>query len=187
MEIRSFEEIPTEPIKKFTDQEIGMDYYSLDEIEVMKKKSMTPQGSASFGLVDGDEVLAIRISYPPGQWQKGKGQSLSPHLWPHPPEQTAYFQSLFVAKPMQNQGWGSKLSKMSLKILQKAGASGVVCHSWVESPGNSSQKYLLTLQFKSLCKYPRYWEQVDYICPRCGQPCLCTAEEMYRDLKENPL
>ena len=187
MNILPLDKVDPHLVKAFTDNQIGADYYSVSEVEEMVRQSRTPLGSASFALLSQGGVEAIRISYPPGKWEKGKGQELSPQLWPWPIKQTAYFQSLFVAPAVQRQGWGTKLSILSLEVLQEAGAKGVVCHSWVESPGNSSQKYLLTLHFRSLCRYPNYWKSVDYTCPRCGNPCQCTAEEMYRDLKENPL
>lgn len=178
------QEVPAQKIKEFTDQEIGHNYYTVSEIEDMVHRSQRDGQSASRVLVDQGRVRAVRISYPPGHWSQGKGQGLSPEKWPWPIEQTAYFQSLFVAKDLQNQGWGSRLSKESIAQLRKMGAQGVVCHSWVESPGDSSGRYLRSLNFQSICRYPRYWEFVDYTCPRCGRPCLCTAEEMYLDLQK---
>ncbi len=184
MDIRSLSEVPVLAIKDFTDQEIGADYYSEQEIVDMVKRSQINNVESSFVIVEHGKVCGVRIAFPPGAWQKGKGYSLSPHLWPHPQSKTAYFQSLFIGKKFQKQGWGKELSKNSIQALEKQGALGIVCHSWVESPGNSSQKYLASLQFRSICRYPEYWKQVDYTCPRCGKPCLCTAEEMYLDLKE---
>ncbi len=186
-EIRPMDQVDPKSIKYFTDQEIGDGYYSVEEIKQMVDRSSAATGSCSFVLLNKDQVGGIRISFPPGQWQHGKGQALSPHRWPFAIDQTAYFQSLFIAPELQKKGWGTKLSKISLTALKKTGALGVLCHSWVESPGDSSRKYLASLNFKSICQYPEYWKNVDYICPRCGQPCLCTAEEMYLDLKETDI
>jgi ribosomal protein S18 acetylase RimI-like enzyme len=171
-------------IKEFTDQEIGRNYYTEPEVNEMAKRSLLQGESASLILLDDHRVRAVRISYPPRQWQHGKGQLLSSRHWPWPMEKTAYFQSLFVARDLQRRGWGTQLSKKSLRLLKRMGALGVVCHSWVESPGDSSRQYLQSLNFKSIARYPDYWKTVNYHCPRCGQPCLCTAEEMYLNLKE---
>ncbi len=186
-EIQPMDQVDPSKIKSFTDQEIGDGYYTVEEIKQMVRRSDSEAGSCSFVLLNNKHVGGIRISFPPGHWQHGKGQALSPQLWPFTIDQTAYFQSLFIAPKLQKQGWGTTLSKKSLSALKKAGAMGVLCHSWVESPGDSSRKYLASLNFKSICRYPEYWKNVNYICPRCGQPCLCTAEEMYLDLKETDI
>lgn len=169
-------------VKKFTDQQIGENYYDIKELTLKWQASKKQGLISSFVLIDSGEVQGLRLSFPPGQWIQGKGEKLSPHLWPHPIEETAYFQSLFIAPHFQRKGWGTRLSLKSIEVLRKLEAHGVVCHSWVESPGQSSQKYLMALQFKSICLYPEFWKEVDYVCSRDGQPCLCTAEEMYLDL-----
>ncbi len=185
--IEPFQSQHIEGVKKLTDKEIGKNYYSLSELQLKEQQSRQGIETASFVLLSDDELVGIRLSFPANQWKKGKGEKLSAEAWPHPLKETAYFQSLFLSPSYQKQGWGQKLSLKSLEVLKKLGAKGVVCHSWVESPGDSSRKYLQSLQFESICQYPEYWKFVDYICPRCGKPCLCTAEEMYLDLSKEPL
>jgi len=180
--IKPFEKTDIESTKILTDKEIGQDYFSLEELREMQQRSQFESRTASFVLRSDQEVFGIRLSFPPGQWQKGKGAGLSENLWDHKKSETAYFQSLFISNKVQKQGWGKRLSEKSLKVLKEMGAKAVVCHSWVESPGEASKKYLLSLGFKGLALYPEYWKGVDYICPRCSKPCLCTAEEMYLDL-----
>lgn len=138
-------------------------------------------------LLEGEngEILGVRISYPPENWKKGKGQGLCPNKWPHALSDTAYFQSLFISKDIQGQGWGGRLSKEALIALKNVGAKGVVCHSWKESPNDSSTRYLKKLGFKLITEYPEYWSAVDYRCTRCGEPpCRCTAQEMYLSLTD---
>ena len=183
-EIVPITEVPPASIKKLTDQEIGEDYYSLDELVLKIESSKVENQVSSFVLLDGSDVVGLRLSFPPGKWKQGKGAELSPQLWPHPIEQTAYFQSLFISQKWRGLGWGKKLSLKSIEVLKSLGALGIACHSWVESPNNSSRKYLESLNFKRLCQYPNYWKNVEYICPRCGKPCVCTAEEMYLNLVE---
>ena len=180
--IRAFKVSDVPGVKELTDQEIGQDYYGFDELIAIQKRSVKNGVNCSFVLLEGDKVRAIRLTFPPGCWFKGKGQQLSEDLWPHELKDTAYFQSLFVHKDYQGQGWGKKLSLASMAELRKLGTKGIVCHSWKESPSNSSSLYLKSMGFKFIKEYPRYWYDVDYRCPRCGKPCSCTAQEMHLDL-----
>jgi hypothetical protein len=185
MQIRPFREQDLEAIRRFTDQEIGTGYYSLDEVKEIYRKSEKNGVMCSLVLESPKgEIKGVRITYPPGQWSHGKGRGLCPDKWPHALNETAYFQSLFLAGDVQGAGWGGKLSQESLRILRGTGAKGVVCHSWKESPNNSSTKYLLKLGFAQIAEHREYWRDVDYNCTRCGKPpCLCTAVEMYLDLE----
>lgn len=92
-------------VKTFTDQQIGTDYYQTDELEDVFTRSQKNGLSCSFVLMNQEQVVGVRLSFPPGQWHQGKGQGLSPKMWPHPPEETAYFQSLFIESKHQGQGW----------------------------------------------------------------------------------
>ncbi len=185
MIIREFLSTDIEAVKKFTDQMVGVGYYSTDELKEYQKKSIAPTGDiCSFVLIDSNsnKVLGLRLAFPPGNWEHGKGTKLKPELWPSKISETAYFQSLFVLPELQGQGWGPKLAAKSLEIFRKLGAAGVVTHCWKESPGNTSYKYLANLGFKSLVEHPNYWIDVDYVCTRDGKPCRCTAIEMYLNL-----
>lgn len=184
-EIREMSAADLAPIKAFTDQAIGDGYYSLNEIEDIFERSRLNGRTYSLVLVDGDGAIkGVRITYPPGRWEHGKGKGLSPAAWPYPLASTAYFQSLFLAPELQGQGYGGRLSLQALGRLKELGAKGVVCHSWKESPNNSSTRYLMKLGFKPVAEHLEYWKDVDYNCTRCGSPpCRCTAIEMYLDLK----
>lgn len=185
-------------LKQFTDQTIGAGYYSAAELEEIFEKSLAkPLGGDVSGpktgemmkmcsllLKDGHEILGVRFTYPPGKWSHGKGEGLNPKLWPHGLHETAYFQSLFLSDKIQGQGWGSKLSAASIEVLRDIGALGVVCHSWKESPFNSSSKYLEKMGFAKIAEHPLYWQHVDYNCTRCLKPpCQCTAVEMYLEIR----
>ncbi len=170
-------------LKDFTDREIGSGYYSEEELKEVLRKSRKDGRTYSFVLEKDDVIYGVRISYPPGNWSHGKGPGLHPDKWPHSLEDTAYFQSLFLSAALQGQGWGGRLSKHAINALKEAGARGVVCHSWKESPHNSSTRYLQKLGFKLVAEHPQYWKDVPYNCTKCGKPpCLCTALEMYLDL-----
>ena len=179
------EDLPA--VKRFTDREIGENYYSAEELNDVFRRSQFKGVMCSLVLENEDgEVCGMRLTYPPGQWEHGKGKGLLPAKWPHRLEETAYFQSLFLSSKLQGQGWGGKMSQRALSILREIGAKGVVCHSWKESPNNSSTRYLLKLGFKSVADHPLYWSDIDYNCTRCLKPpCQCTAQEMYLDLERN--
>jgi GNAT superfamily N-acetyltransferase len=171
-----------EKVKKFTDQEIGQGYYSLDELKENQKKSVSASGEiSSFLLIDenNNSVKGLRLAYPPNNWHHGKGAALRNDLWPFPLEETAYLQSLFLSNDIQGQGWGPKLSHMAIDVFKKLRAKGIATHSWKQSPHNSSVKYLEHLGFKKIIEHPLYWADIDYICPLDGKPCQCTAIEMY--------
>ncbi len=201
--IEPFSESDLPKLKQFTDQAIGEGYYSDEELRDIFKRSFGPGAGSGGGSAgepkmcslllkskaasgaspDDSEILGVRFTYPPGNWNHGKGRGLNPEKWPHALKDTAYFQSLFLSEKIQGQGWGSKLSEASIAVLKSIGAKGVVCHSWKESPGNSSSKYLLKMGFKPLAEHPLYWSEVDYNCTRCLKPpCQCTAIEMYYEI-----
>lgn len=185
-------------LKAFTDQAIGEGYYSFAELEdIFKRSCVNGDTTKMCSLLlkskpapkadpsTGDEIFGVRFTYPPGNWNHGKGRGLNPEKWPHALKDTAYFQSLFLSEKIQGKGWGSKLSEASIAVLKKIGAKGVVCHSWKESPGNSSSKYLLKMGFKPISEHPLYWSEVDYNCTRCLKPpCQCTAIEMYYEISQ---
>lgn len=171
-------------LRAFTDREIGAGYYSTTELEDIFQRSQ--HGSTMCSLLLCDErglIQGVRFSFAPGHWSKGKGQGICPEKWPHPLTQTAYFQSLFLARRAQRQGWGGRLSTESIVLLARTGAKGVVCHSWKESPHGSSTRYLQKLGFRAIAEHPDYWKEVLYNCTVCLKPpCRCTAIEMYLDL-----
>jgi GNAT superfamily N-acetyltransferase len=181
-------------LKAFTDLAIGAGYYSEAELKDIFHRSSSNGVMCSFLLVgagpttaagesSAGEILGVRFTYPPGNWSHGKGEGLSPDQWPQAKSETAYFQSLFLSDKIQGQGYGSKLSQASIDVLKEIGAKGVVCHSWKESPGGSSTKYLEKMGFQKIKEHPLYWQHVDYNCTRCLKPpCQCTAIEMYYEI-----
>ena len=179
MQIRPFALADIPAVKAFADASIGTDYYSESELQDVYHRSLAGNVMCSFLLVDNQQqVLGLRLAYPPGKWEKGKGNRLHADLWKTPLSETGYFQSLFLAAKVQGQGWGPKLSLKSIEALKKVGAKAIVTHAWKESPNNSSIRYLSKLGFQSVATHPEYWINVDYVCVLDGKPCRCTAEEM---------
>lgn len=173
-------------LKEFTDKYIGKDYYSLSDLLEVYNKSLLNNQNASFLLFINNSLMGMRLSYMPGKWSKMKGDGgLTPNLWSGlGVSDLGYFQSLFIHPDLTGQGWGPILSTHSLDQIKKAGAKGVLTHSWVESPNNSSRQYLSKLGFSEVKVHPLYWSKIDYDCSGCNQkPCVCTACEMLKDLR----
>ena len=191
MLIKKFLPADIPAVKKFTDRVVGDGYYSIAELTEFQKKSIAhPSGDiCSFVLVDAStsEIMGLRLAFPPGNWDRGKGSNLRPDLWPTQLSETAYFQSLFVSPNLQGQGWGPKLAQKSIEIFRKLKAAAIITHCWKESPNNSSYKYLATLGFQAIIEHPNYWIDVDYVCTRDGKPCKCTAIEMHLNLTKEIL
>lgn len=183
MTIRPLAKQDIPAIKLFTDRTIGTNYFSESELLDILARSEKDNRQCSLGLFDQMEnIRGIRITFPPGNWSHGKGKGLSPSLWKVELKDMGYFQSLFIDPPLTGQGWGKKLSLKSIEILKDLGAKAILCHSWKESPNDSSGRYLRSLGFELVNVHPYYWKEVDYQCTRCGKPCLCTAEEMIKYL-----
>jgi len=178
MQIRELLRTDIPAIRLFTDEVIGKNYFSTEELEENFRKSRSGDIMCSFVLADEGKIFGLRLAYPPGLWSKGKGSKLRPDLWKTPLEKTAYFQSLFLSLAVQGQSWGPKMSAASIANFKKIGAQAIVTHAWKESPNNSSIRYLTKQGFQSVATHPEYWIDVDYECVLDGKPCRCTAEEM---------
>lgn len=177
MELRSLTQNDTAQVKAFTDQWIGLNYYSESELSHYLEQSL----GCSIAAFVNDELAAIRISLAPGNWVNEMKSGLTPTKWKVKPSEMSYFKSLFVAKKFQAEGLGKKLSLQSIELLKEKGAKAVLCHSWLESPNNSSQRYLLKMGFEAIAEFPKFWHPIDYQCTRCApKRCECTAIEMVK-------
>jgi ribosomal protein S18 acetylase RimI-like enzyme len=179
MRIREMKSQDLEAVLTFADKQIGQDYFTEEKLQRIIQSSEKNEVMCSFVLEDVDGIQAIRLTYPPGQWlDRDERQPIHPHLWKVPQSETAYFQSLFLSTRYAGQGWGQRMSMASIENLKKLKTQAVVCHSWDESPFNSSRRYLDRLGFEAVISIPNYWKCIDYECTRCGRPCVCTATEM---------
>jgi ribosomal protein S18 acetylase RimI-like enzyme len=185
LSVREILDSDLEAVLKFSDQQIGKGYFSKSRMAELIQSSKKNNISTSLILedIDNNEILGLRITLPPGQWRLSHpSQKVHPELWDAPFKETAYFQSLFVDSRLKGQGWGAKLSQMSADRLKEMGAKAIICHSWNESPFDSSRKYLRKFGFQSVIEVPMFWFHIDYTCNRCGKPCVCTATEMVKYL-----
>lgn len=177
--IVNFELEHIDKLKQFSDREIGRDYFSIEELKEIHKLSHKNGLNASFLLLDEvDEIKGMRLTFAPGNWLE-KIDRKTAEDWEVNPEDVAYFKTIFLCKNIKGKGWGNKLSSKSIKVLKQMKAKGIVCHSWKESPNNSSFRYLSRLGFTIVAEHENFWKPYDYECVRCGKPpCLCTATEM---------
>jgi hypothetical protein len=181
--ILNLTKVHIESILHFTDCEIGSGYFSKADLVPFYEDPIL--SAASFVLADRDAIHGLRLSYGPGS--PLTLQKLTIHdqgKWLFPLDQIGYFQSLFLSSAVRGKGLGQELSRISMDAIRKQGGKAIVCHSWDESPGNSSRKYLDKMLFVPVRKIEKFWFQIQYECTRCGFPCVCTATEMICDLEK---
>ena len=179
---REFKEEDIEKLLKLTDDLIGINYYSYQDLYKIYKNGFYKGEQLSI-IIEDKDIIGFRFTLAPNTWLDKK---IAPELWGVKKEEVAYFQSIFIAKHMTGQGIGRIASLKSIEKLKRLGVKAVVCHSHVESPNNSSQKYLLKLGFKNIKEYPLFWSNIDYLCDTCKvNPCKCTAREMIKVLYED--
>lgn len=160
---------------EFSDKFIGENYYLREDLLKFTDNKL------SFLLIDSksEDVLGIRLSLPMGDWMdKENLKKIHPELWKIDSEKVGYFKTIFLSDKVRGLKFGQKLSERALEAFKQTGHKAVVCHSWNESPNDSSRRYLENLGFKSLVSISNFWKDIDYNCIRCGKPCVCSATEM---------
>ena len=166
-------------VRIFTDKNIGRNYFTEQDLRLILDKSK----GTSFLAKHNTRIVGIRLTYAPGQWIGSFSKRLSQDKWGVSPEKTAYFQSLFIDPVFSGRGIGPALSQKSIEALKKQKTEAIVCHSWLESPRDSSMRYLTKLGFKTVETYDAYWSDKDYLCTGCNtRPCSCSAAEMILEL-----
>jgi len=181
--IHNLNEIDIIKVKQFTDQWIGKNYFSEIDLKKVVGLSIKDSYNASFLASEDNELVGIRLTYAPGFWVNKFLEGISPDLWKVDQQKVAFFKSLFIKKDYQGKGLGKKLSNESIKVLKQMGAKAIVCHSWLESPNDSSRRYLHKMGFEKIKEYPQFWNDLNYECIRCSpKKCVCTAVEMIKYL-----
>jgi len=163
----------------FSDRWIGENYFKHQDLQKILKASQKEGLNSSLLAFQGDTLIGIRLTFSPGQLTVNK--HLTPHEWKVELSKVGYFKSLFISDEHQQRGIGKVLSIKSMDILKNMGGEAVLCHSWLESPENSSQRYLESLGFVKVKDHPNFWYDTDYKCVRCAPSrCLCTSVEMIK-------
>jgi ribosomal protein S18 acetylase RimI-like enzyme len=166
-------------LKKFLDIEAGIDYLTEEDlIKIIKNKITLNNKNCSFVALDNDKIIGVRLTYAPKKWLTD-AKGITVNKWNVDEDYVAKFHCLFLDSNYQGQGIGPEMSKRSIKVLKEMGTKAIICHSWLESPNNSSQRYLLKYGFKPVSLHKNFWSDFDYLCSGCSKkPCVCTAEEM---------
>ena len=180
--IRNIDLNDLDEVKLFTDKWIGKDYFTKEELRNSLLKGSSGEHNASFmALNKKGQIIGVRITYLPGEWMKEAEllPHVSPFKWKVTEKKVAYFKSLFIAEDYRRKGIGKDLTLRSLQVLHNLGTLAVLCHSWVESPSNSSKNYLTKMRFESIKIHPDFWFFKEYSCILCSpKNCGCSAEEM---------
>jgi ribosomal protein S18 acetylase RimI-like enzyme len=164
-------------VKQFSDKWIGSNYYSPEDL----KQVIDLSDNTSFCAWDNSKLIGIRLTYSIGEWIQTFSHGLTINKWKVNQTKVAYFKSLFIHPSYQNQKIGKRLSTASIQALKKKGAEAIICHSWLESPNNSSLTYLNSFGFTEINRHKNFWSDNNYECIRCGTDiCKCTAVEMIK-------
>lgn len=173
-------------ISHLSDAAFGANYINSDELRRQWPMMQKHDLSASFLLENksSGEALGFRITFLPGTWFNEKeGKKCLVEKWPLPTKNVAYFKTALVSEALRGQGWGRKMANASIEAVKKAGGQAVVTHSWNESPGDSSGKYLKALGFHQVGVIQGFWGEEAYQCVECNNtPCTCTATEMILEI-----
>ena len=182
--LRPMEEKDLGLVRNFADKWIGQDYFEEKELRRYFSYSLVADQSCSYVAFKDEELVGIRLTFAPGNWIDEFSKGLTYDQWSVDKEKTAYFKSLFIAESAQGQGVGKFLSTLSMEALKNAEA--IVCHSWLESPNNSSFSYLKKFGFQKVREHPLFWNHLEYECIRCTPSrCECSAVEMIKFLEES--
>jgi len=162
--------------------EVHGDAYLTEEIiEKIYKISFKNSVNCSFIMLDKEKVVGFRLTYAPGNWQID--QWCSPELWDYPIDQLCYFKSSTVDADYRGHGVAKTMLKASIDAAKLQGASGGICHTWMQSPGNAAFQYFIKCGGKHLKTYKDRWLEdsiAGYRCIVCGPDayCSCDAGEM---------
>lgn len=75
------------------------------------------------------------------------------------------------------------MAEEAIQVVRHLGGKAIVTHSWNESPGDSSGKYLRALGFRKVGVIPGFWGEAAYDCVECNNsPCTCSATEMILEI-----
>ena len=165
-------------LQPFIDKWIGKDFFSKKDVEELVEQDI------NYVAFDRDKLVGVRFAYLPDCWES---KNVSPDKWKVPREQVARGGGIFVHGDYQKKGIGKTLEKRLCKALKEKGAKAICVHSWLESPNNSSQKFLLGNGYKNLKTYKDYYINAPS-CSRCEvtkeNPCSCSANEMIKYLED---
>ena len=154
----------------------GENYLSIEELTQFLKRGEKNNLNCCFVAYFENEIVGFRIAFAPTNWQPDKW--CTPNLWPAEPEKMGYFKCNTVSKHHRAKHIGSNLMSLSKKILKQQGAIAGICHTWMQSPGNSAYLYIKKAGGEEVNRHQEKWNLPEYHCSVCHGICLCEAAEM---------
>lgn len=154
----------------------GDNYLSTEEALLFLQRGEKTLTNCCFVAFADNKLVGFRIAFAPGNWQPD--QWCSPHLWPEAPEKIGYFKCNTVHEEYRAKNIGSLLMQLSKDALKTQGAVAGVCHTWMQSPGNSAFLYIKKVGGQQINLHHGKWRLPDYHCPVCDGLCSCEAAEM---------
>ncbi len=96
-------------------------------------------------------------------------------------EKFGILKTMAVDRNHRHNGIGNKLFQDALINLQKNNVTKVIGIEWKQTPSKITiEKFLLENNFVLEFEIKEFWKkdsiQKNYMCPVCGNPCLCTAQ-----------
>jgi ribosomal protein S18 acetylase RimI-like enzyme len=182
--IRPISVFDIQKIVDFADQWIAENYYKKSQLRALLMKGVREDVNASFVALDKNKIIGFGLAFAPSEWITQDDEfNLSSHLWNVPSDDVAYLKNLVVDKNYQGLGIGRAILDKTTQAVKDMGAKAIVCHSWVESPKNTSRKYFDKMNFKPVNLHDNFWYFKDYICAKYSpRKCDCSACEMIKVL-----
>lgn len=158
----------------------GDNYLSPASLDTIYQKGLKNGLNASLLAWLNGTLAGFRLTYAPGNWQPDRW--CTTHKWPVTANRVCYFKCNTVQADLRGRGIGSELLKRSIAISRRQGAHAGLAHLWVQSPGNSAQRYFRKAGGDLVKVHPSRWNEDcvtdGYVCTICGDDCHCDAAEM---------
>ncbi|MBN2026128.1 MAG: GNAT family N-acetyltransferase [Actinobacteria bacterium] len=131
-------------------------------------------------------VLLARVLSPPEVLayhdlirEAGSSQQLCMH-------KVGLINSCAIRNNYRRQGIGTALTTEAIKRLSGLGCTAIMVISWGSDDSDSIRGILEAMNFKKIANIEKYWREDsikrDYSCPKCGNPCNCTANIYINEL-----
>lgn len=154
----------------------GANYLSNEEAEQFLERGQKNGINCCFVAFIDEELVGFRIAFAPSKWNIDKW--CTPELWPAEPDKIGYFKCNTVHEDYRARSIGSNLMRLSMDAIKRQGAAAGICHTWMQSPGNSAYLYITKVGGEQIKLHKGKWAIEDYHCPVCNGFCSCEAAEM---------
>lgn len=174
----SREHIPQ--ILAISDEQLGDKYLSFASLE--DAVNQTDRAAAKVGISPGGELAGFYLSYVySGEELEAKLEiplsKVSGQL--KNLQRIGVLKTVAVKENCQGLGVGSELVRDGVNELKKRRVQAICSVAWKSGEKTNIGGVLSKFNLKPVLKIPEYWKNhrpdQAFICPACGQPCLCPA------------